>query len=230
MKCKEPDQQLKAPSKSRLKFAMSYSCGKDSTLALHKMLEKGHKPVCLVIMVNEAAGRSYFHGADNAMLQRYAQALKLPLITCPSNGADYQESLETGLMKAKIMGANAACFGDIDLAQNRQWEEARCKAVGLLPCFPLWQRKREDIVYESIRLGYKCIVKSIHQARLPLRLLGTPIDETALAAMRAAGIDICGENGEYHTLAVDGPVFHHPLPYQIGGTSSSGDYAFIEIY
>ena len=61
-----------------MKFAMSYSCGKDSTLALHKMIEQGHEPVCLVVMVNEAASRSYFHGADGKMLEHYAKALALP--------------------------------------------------------------------------------------------------------------------------------------------------------
>lgn len=80
-----------------MKFAMSYSCGKDSTLALHKMLEQGHEPVCLVVMVNEKAGRSYFHGADSTMLEGYA----------------------------KTMGAEAACFGDIDhaIADIKQIQE-----------------------------------------------------------------------------------------------------------
>ena len=116
-----------------MKFAMSYSCGKDSTLALHKMLEQGHEPVCLVVMVNKSAGRSYFHGADHTMLKRYAQSLALSMITCPSDGTDYQSAFETGLHKAKAMGAVAACFGDIDITENRQWEEARCQAAGLVP-------------------------------------------------------------------------------------------------
>ena len=51
-----------------MKFAMSYSCGKDSTLALHKMLEQGHEPVCLIVMLNREVERSYFHGADLKML------------------------------------------------------------------------------------------------------------------------------------------------------------------
>lgn len=108
-----------------MKFAMSYSCGKDSTLALHKMLEQGHEPVCLVVMVNEKAGRSYFHGADSTMLERYAKALALPMITCPADGETYQAAFETGLSKAKAMGAEAACFGDIDhaIADIKQIQE-----------------------------------------------------------------------------------------------------------
>ncbi|WP_322184210.1 hypothetical protein [Neglectibacter caecimuris] len=119
-----------------MKFAMSYSCGKDSTLALHKMIEQGHEPMCLVVMVNEAAGRSYFHGADPVMLKRYEKALSLPMISCPAKGETYQAAFEAGLARARSMGAEAVCFGDIDIQQNRQWEEDRCKAAGLTPCFP----------------------------------------------------------------------------------------------
>lgn len=212
-----------------MKFAMSYSCGKDSTLALHKMLELGHEPVCLVAMVNEAVGRSYFHGADYTMLERYSEALALPMITCPAEGATYQSAFEIGLAKAKIMGAEAVCFGDIDIEQNRQWEEERCEAVGLIPCFPLWQRGRKEIVYEIIQLGYKCLIKSINRTVLPMNLLGTFIDEASISIMESADIDICGENGEYHTLTVDGPIFQKPLLFQIGDKIELGNYAVIEM-
>ncbi len=212
-----------------MRFAMSYSCGKDSTLALHKMLEQGHEPVCLVVMVNEAARRSYFHGADKTMLKRYSEALVLPMITCPAGGENYQPAFETGLKKAKTMGAEAVCFGDIDLEQNRQWEEDRCKAVGLIPCFPLWQQGREEIVYELIRLGYQCLIKSINLTVLPMDLLGKMIDSASVSVMKSAGIDICGENGEYHTLAADGLVFRKPLHFQIGEKMILGDYAVVDI-
>lgn len=212
-----------------MKFAMSYSCGKDSTLALHKMLEQGHEPVCLVVMVDEDAGRSYFHGADYSMLERYSEALALPMITCPAEGATYQSAFEIGLAKAKTMGAETVCFGDIDIGRNRQWEEARCKAAGSIPCFPLWQRGREEIVYELIQLGYKCLIKSVNRTVLPMDLLGTFIDEASVSVMKTAGIDICGENGEYHTLTVDGPIFQKPLLFQIGDKIRLGNYAVADI-
>ncbi|MCI8483085.1 MAG: diphthine--ammonia ligase [Lachnospiraceae bacterium] len=212
-----------------MKFAMSYSCGKDSTLALHKMLEQGHEPVCLVVMVKEAEERSYFHGADPAMLERYSEALNLPVITCPADGASYQSAFEKGLLKAKNMGAEGVCFGDIDLEQNRKWEEERCKALQLVPFFPLWQRGREEIVYEIVRLGYQCLIKSIDRRVLPMELLGRVLDETSILDMKAAGIDICGENGEYHTLTVDGPIFQKRLDVQIGDQIELGDYGVVEI-
>lgn len=67
-----------------MKFVMSYSCGKDSTLALHNMMAQGHEPVALITMFNEEAGRSFFHGADMHMLQAYSDALKIPFLITPT--------------------------------------------------------------------------------------------------------------------------------------------------
>lgn len=208
---------------------MSYSCGKDSTLALHKMLEAGHSPACLLVMVNQDAGRSYFHGADPAMLSRYEAALGLPLILCPSHGRDYHAALEAGLERAKAMGAQAAAFGDIDLDSNRAWEEARCRNTGLTPYFPLWHRGREDCVEELIRLGFRCLIKSVNNTQLPEALLGRYIDRDTVNLIAEAGADVCGENGEYHTLAVDGPVFRSPLAFRTGGILRFGAYSVIDV-
>ena len=193
------------------------------------MVEQGHRPVCLVIVVNEAEERSYFHGADYSMMNRYAEALRLPLVLCPTAGETYHLAFEEGLQKAKEMGAEAACFGDIDIEENRKWEEDRCAAVGLTPFFPLWQKGREENVRELVALGYRCLIKSINQTLLPRELLGTCIDNHSIKVMKAAGVDICGENGEYHTLATDGPVFYKPLAFQIGDVLEFGDYAVIDV-
>ena len=157
---------------------MSYSCGKDSTLALHKMLAAGHEPAALVVMFNENAGRSYFHGADRPMLEAYGRALGLPVRPVPTAGKTYHLAMETALVRiARETGAEAVCFGDIDIQANRDWCEARARA----------------------------------------------------AEMARHGIDICGENGEYHTLAVDGPIFRQPLPFVLGKILDFGEYSVIEV-
>lgn len=214
---------------SVMKFAMSYSCGKDSTLALHKLMDQGHEPVCLIVMVNREAGRSWFHGASPELLDRYEAALGLPMIRCPSGGTDYRLAFEDGLKRAQALGAEAACFGDIDIAGNRQWEEDRCKAAGLIPCFPLWRQGRAENVRELVALGYRCLIKSVDPKRLPLSLLGQYLDGAAIAVMEAAGADICGENGEYHTLTVDGPVFRAPVAVRLGEILELEHHAVIDI-
>lgn len=212
-----------------MKFVMSYSCGKDSTLALHKMISDGHTPVGLLVMMNTNVERSFFHGADTSLLERYSKALEIPLILCPTNGNDYHLALEKGLMKAMDMGAEVACFGDIDIEGNRQWEEERCKNVGLPAVFPLWHKDRKENVHEVVKLGYKCVIKTVNINLLPENLLGKIIDSAVIECMEKQGIDICGENGEYHTLVVDGEIFKKPLDYKIGKILNFGDYSAIEI-
>lgn len=212
-----------------MKFVMSYSCGKDSTLALHRMIEQGHEPIALITMVNEEINRSFFHGADYKMLQAYSEALGIPLLLTSAKGENYHLAMEDSLRKALQMGAEAACFGDIDIEENRKWAEERCLHAGLEAVFPLWQRNREENVYELIELGYKCLIKSMNAALLPKSLLGKYIDFSVIEEMKACGIDICGENGEYHTLVVDGPVFHNPLPFKTGEQMDFGDFSIIDV-
>ncbi|MBR6528965.1 MAG: diphthine--ammonia ligase [Firmicutes bacterium] len=213
-----------------MKFVMSYSCGKDSTIALHKMIEQGNEPVALLIMVNEKVDRSFFHGADYIMLKAYSKALDLPLLITPSEGENYHIAMEESLREARKLGAEVACFGDIDIEGNRKWAEERCKNADIEAVFPLWHRNREENVYELIDRGYKCLIKSINSTLIPKALLGKYIDEAAIEEMRRCGIDICGENGEYHTLVVDGPIFKNSLPYKTGEVMDFGDFSIIDVY
>ena len=213
-----------------MKFVMSYSCGKDSTLALHKMIEQGNEPVALLVMVNEKVDRSFFHGADYIMLEAYSKALGLPLLITPSEGENYHIAMEESLCEAKKLGAEVACFGDIDIEDNRKWAEERCKNAKIEAVFPLWHRNREENVYELIERGYKCLIKSINSTLIPKTLLGKYIDEAVIEEMRRCGIDICGENGEYHTLVVDGPIFKNSLPYKTGEVMDFGDFSIIDVY
>lgn len=210
-------------------FVMSYSCGKDSTLALHKMLALGGIPTALLVMFNSGDGRSFFHGADGALLERYSAALQIPLLRVPSCGKDYHLAMEEALRKAKKAGAEFACFGDIDIEGHRIWGEERCRNAGLSALYPLWHANREENAREVINLGYKCVIKSLDNTKLPKSMLGKILDEALLEEMAQCGIDVCGENGEYHTLVVDGPIFRSPIQYTAGKTLDFGERSLIEI-
>lgn len=211
------------------KFVMSYSCGKDSTLALHKAIAAGGIPMALLVMFNPDSGRSFFHGANKEMLKRYSAALQIPLLCVPSSGAEYHLAMESALRKSKQLGAEFACFGDIDIEEHRLWGEERCKSAGLSAVYPLWHADRTENVREIINLGYKCVIKSIDNTKLPKSLLGKVIDERVLEEMSRCGIDVCGENGEYHTLTVDGPIFRSPVAYKTGNILDFGEHSLIEI-
>lgn len=212
------------------KFVMSFSCGKDSSRALEEMLREGHECAGLMVMVSEQDARSYFHGVSGAMLERYAEALGLPLLKVRARGEEYHLAMEKTLLKAKEMGCEAVCFGDIDIEGNRAWGEERCRNTGLKAVYPLWHVGREENVREIVRRGYKCLIKSVNPALLPEELVGQFLSEETLEEMKARGVDLCGENGEYHTLVVDGPIFRTPLEYETGGIRRGEHHVFLEIF
>lgn len=203
-----------------MKFVLSFSGGKDSILALHKMIAAGHEAVGLLIMFREGASRSWVHGIDKQMLDAIAEALDIPLICCHAGGETYAEDMEQCLLEAKERGACACAFGDIDIAEHRAWDEARCEAVGMQAFLPLWGCDRLENVREAIRLGYRCLIKCVRHDVLPESFLGQPLSEEILEQMERYGVDLCGENGEYHTVVVDGPLFRHPVELENRGTVS----------
>ena len=194
-----------------MKFAVSFSGGKDSILALHEMVEAGHQPVALLVMYREDAGRSWVHGIEPDLLSAIGDALGLPLIRWGAKAETYNEDMEHALEQARNLGARACVFGDIDTPGHREWDEARCAKLGMEAILPLWGRDRVAAVRKTLDLGYRCLIKCIRNDILPESWLGTPLDHTHIDQMLALGVDACGENGEYHTVVVDGPLFRHPV-------------------
>lgn len=213
-----------------MKFVMSYSCGKDSVLALSRMVEQKHEPVGLLVMCNEADNRSWFHGVDEKLLEKISQSLNIPLIKCISNGDDYNNAFEKGLQKAKSMGAKACAFGDIDIEGHKKWGLERCKKVGLAPVFPLWQEDREKLTLEFVLSGYKAIIKCISNKHLPKEFLGKELDISVIKYLKTKKIDVCGENGEYHTIVVDGPLFKEKIKYKYAGIHDFGDSSVLDVH
>ena len=200
-----------------MRFVLSFSGGKDSILALHKMLEMGHAPVALLVLYQEKTGRSWTHGADRELLCAIADALGILLFCCPAAADSYRADMERALRQAREMGAEACVFGDVDTEEHRRWDEGRCAAAGLKAILPLWKRDRTENVYEAVTLGYRCLIKCVRKGALPESFLGQPLTFPLLEEMKRYGVDLCGEDGEYHTIVVDGPLFHRPVAVENRG-------------
>ncbi len=212
-----------------MKFVLSYSFGKDSSLALHRMLAAGHTPIALLVMVNEEQQRSYFHGADYTMMNAVSNCLEIPIIFGKSSKGDYNEVIEKSLKEAVELGAEVAVFGDIDISDHKTWADERCSNVGIKTHFPLWHLDRRVILDELLNNNFCCIIKSINNEKLPKTLLGRKIDHAMIKQFEQHGIDICGEYGEYHTLVVDGPIFKKKLNYIIKEQIDFGVTSVVDI-
>ena len=194
-----------------MKFAVSFSGGKDSMLALHETVKDGHEPTALLVMYRQEAGRSWVHGIEPKLLAAIGEALEIPLICCDAKSETYDEDMERGLRQARELGAQACVFGDIDTPGHREWDEARCSAVVMDAILPLWKTDRVDAVRKTLDLGYKCLIKCVRNDILPESWLGQPLSHSHVEQMLSQGVDACGENGEYHTVVVDGPLFRRPV-------------------
>jgi len=199
-----------------LNFALAYSGGKDCMLALHRMIINGHTPVALVTTVNIEQNRSWVHGIQVSLLNAVSNSLSIPLIICECLPAEYAHAYEEGLKKTKHMGADACVFGDIDIDDHKRWNEERCVKMGLDCMLPLWQQDREALVHEMISIGFKAVIKTIQSDKLDESLLGQTLNVPLIERIKAAGVDVCGENGEYHTLVYDGPIMKYPITFEIG--------------
>ena len=212
-----------------MKFAISYSCGKDSALALLRMKNSGHEPVCMITTINEEAERSWFHGVDYELMRAVSDGLSIPLIMCLCNGDNYNIEFEKCLLSARNMGAEACVFGDIDIDSHLEWNTNRCEAAQIQCILPLWKESRETVVSETIDSGMKAIIKCVDLSVMDVSFLGETLTHELVRRILDTGADICGENGEYHTLVCDGPVFQHPIEIMLGEKLDFGTHSVIDI-
>jgi uncharacterized protein (TIGR00290 family) len=191
----------------------SWSAGKDCALALHEAVGAGARPALLVSMMCEDGQRSRSHGLHRSVLEAQAAAMGLPIRFGAASWAGYEAEFRRVVGEA---GVPVGVFGDIDLADHRAWVERVCGEVGVQAVLPLWERPRETVVDDLLAAGFRAVIVAVRDDRLPASLLGRVIDAEVVDELRAAGVDLAGEEGEYHSLVVDGPLFAQPLEVTFG--------------
>lgn len=208
-----------------VRFVASYSGGKDSVLAIHRAICQGMVLQALIITYNTDLERSWFHGVPPDILAEVEQSVGVPVQLIRTAGADYNANFERALLEQKKLGAQACVFGDIDIEGHLQWGIERCNAAGVEACFPLWKENRESLVRECISCGFVPYITVVDTKRLSADFLGHPITPQVMDRIKDAGADVCGENGEYHTFVMDGPIFAQPLPIEFSAPQQHGGYA-----
>ncbi len=119
-------------------------------------------------------------------------------------------------------------FGDLFLRDVRRYREQTLEGTGLRPLFPLWERPTQAVAQELLELGVRAVVSCVDTSQAPTELAGRWYDEALLAEL-PPGVDPCGENGEFHTVVVDGPGFSSPLPVTIGETVERDGFLFTDV-
>lgn len=211
------------------KVCVSYSLGKDSTLALYRTLKSEKEVVALIISVDAKNLRSWFHGVDTKLIDAVSKSLNIPVILAKGDGNDYREVFIEAIKEAKKLGAVECVFGDIDIEDHYKWCNDVCIDSGVESHFPLWQQSRRAIVEEFIDSGFKAMVKTVSkQFNVDEKFLNQTLSHQLIDQFEEIGIDVCGENGEYHTFVYDGPLFSKPINVVSIGIFES-DYSYSTI-
>jgi diphthine-ammonia ligase len=198
------------------RYAVCFSGGKDSMLALDRAMRAGLHVARLVTLYDAASERVRFHAVPIAVMRAQAAALALPISLYPTTPATFETNFLSGLDTLRSEGIDGLIFGDIHLADVRAWYEERVRAAGLEHVEPLWGEPSGQLAREVLACGYTAVLTCIEEAKTEPAWLGQVLSPELIVAFERRGIDPCGEYGEYHTLVTDGPLFHAPLPVRIG--------------
>jgi uncharacterized protein (TIGR00290 family) len=212
---------------------VSWSGGKDSALALHRVLADGTVRVDgLLTTVTDEYDRISMHGVRRALLEAQAAALGLPLevvrIPPACGDAEYEAATTTALAGYAARGGEAIVFGDLYLADIRAYRERLLAPLPLAPRFPLWLEDTAAMARRFVRLGFRAVLVCVDPRQLDPGFAGRAYDDALLDAL-PRGVDPCGENGEFHTFVHDGPVFGHPVAVSAGETVERGGFVFADL-
>jgi diphthamide synthase (EF-2-diphthine--ammonia ligase) len=188
--------------------------------------------VGLVTTVNEIFGRVAMHAVREVLLQRQAAAVGLPLwrvpIPSPCSNAEYEKAMERVVASAVEQGIVGMAFGDLFLEEIRRYREAKLAGTGLEPIFPLWGLPTDALAHTMVSAGLRARITCVDPAQLPARFAGQEFDE-ALLAQLPPGVDPCGERGEFHTFAYEGPMFRDSVGVRGGEIVERDGFVFADL-
>jgi diphthine-ammonia ligase len=190
--------------------AISWSGGKDSYLALHRS-QRSFQVVALITMFGEDGERSRSHGLRPIVLEQQAARLGLPLFAGRGSWARYEAAYRETLARVRALDITHVVFGDIMYDSNREFPERVCAAEQLTAMEPLWGEPTDSLYREFVATGADARIVTVREGILGPEWLGRRLTDDLLPSLIAAGVDPCGEHGEYHTVVVDAPLFSAPL-------------------
>jgi uncharacterized protein (TIGR00290 family) len=216
-----------------MKTLLSWSTGKDSAWSLYVLRQTPEIEVAgLFTTVNAAFDRVAMHAVRRALLEAQAAAAGLPLhviqIPWPCPNEAYEARMGAFVAEQTACGVEAIAFGDLFLEDIRAYREAKLAGSGIAPLFPLWGRETAALAEEMIAGGLEAHLTCVDPKKLPAHFAGRAFDRELLAEL-PAGVDPCGENGEFHTCVSAGPMFAHAIDVRAGVIETRDGFVFADL-
>jgi uncharacterized protein (TIGR00290 family) len=224
---------MTGPKASRPKALIAWSSGKDSAWALHEMRRAGdYEIVGALTTMTETFNRVSMHGVRHELLMAQLAAAGLPAtlvrIPFPCPNEVYEARMAQTLADAKAAGVTHVIFGDLFLDDVRQYRIQKLAGTGITPLFPLWLRPTPALARDMIDAGVETYLVSIDLKQLPKTFAGRRLDHALLADLPASA-DPCGENGEFHSCVVAGPMLKQRIPVRVGEVVEREGFAFADL-
>jgi uncharacterized protein (TIGR00290 family) len=212
---------------------LAWSSGKDSAWALHLLRQRGEVEIAgLLTTVNQQHGRVAMHAVREELLEKQAEAAGVPLLKVPlpwpCSNQQYEEAMAAALRRATSDGIKVVAFGDLFLEDIRQYREQKLAGSGIEPLFPLWGLPTRELAREMIAGGLRAVLTCVDPRQLPARFAGRDFDAAFLADL-PDGVDPCGERGEFHTFAWDGPMLSRPVAAKPGEVVERDGFVFADL-
>jgi uncharacterized protein (TIGR00290 family) len=212
-----------------MKAFCSWSGGKDSCLSCYKAILEGHEVAYLLTMFATTGRYTRSHRLSNELLLAQAEAMGISVYHRRASWNTYEREFKRALAFFKGQGVQGGVFGDLYLDEHREWVERVCAQPGVIPLLPLWGIAGKDLLGQFIEAGFEAVVIAVKNGLLGTYWLGRRIDRQFINEMEKEASDICGENGEYHTLVVDGPIFRKKIAIRDTRLVKRKEVSFLEI-
>ncbi len=213
-------------------IVFSFSGGKDSILALYRLIKSHYKIVSLITTITDEYNRVSMHGVSEKLLAEQVNSIGLPLhlIYIPSRcvNKEYERIMYENMLFYKNLGVEYVGFGDIFLEDVRTYRENNLKKLNMKGIFPIWGKDTKDLAKTFIKLGFRAIVVCVNLDILDISFLGREFDENFIRDL-GDSVDVCGENGEFHTFVYDGPIFKKAINFKIGDVVIRENYGYIDL-
>jgi uncharacterized protein (TIGR00290 family) len=218
---------------ARPKAWLSWSSGKDSAWALHTARKQGDvEIVALMTTVNATHARVAMHAVRESLLEAQAKAVGLPLvkvsIPSPCPNEVYEQAMAAAMLRARAEGVTRVVFGDLFLEDIRRYREENLSACEMTPLFPLWGKNTQRLADEMVGAGLRAYLTCVNPKQLDPSYAGRTFDARLLAEL-PAGVDPCGENGEFHTCAFAGPMFRSTISATVGEVVERDGFYFADV-
>ena len=202
------------------RILLSWSGGKDSCMTLYE-LQKSHEYEIdsLLTTITEDYDRISIHGVRTTLLKRQARSLGIPLqkVLIPKDSTNevYESRMNAILLQNKAKGIRSMAFGDLFLEDVKKYRERHLREIGMAGLFPIWKRNTNEIMRTFLNSGFKAVTVFVDLKVLARSFVGRIIDKRFLDEL-PPHIDLCGENGEFHTFVFDGPIFNEEVKFSLG--------------